>query len=201
MVLTDHLLPEVRARRDAIREEAIVAGTQPNLRCVLVWDGHSTHTNADILALLEQAGVETFTSRYTQPLHSGPFPQFKRELNEACRLLRFAIETDDDVDQEQSLLNAIGEATEVAFCAKHIRQGWRKTGLYPVRTNASFKLADRESSVQDPSEPREEDRTQLPEAGVDPEPDAASITAERPETRARQPTAAKKRVAGKKKLK
>ena len=108
--------------------------TDPNLRRLLILDGHGSHITASFIAGCINYNIDLLvlpphTSHILQPLDISLFAPLKRAL---------AIETDTTSRIDSGRISRVEwtesyiRAREKAFISTNILSGWRATGLYPL---------------------------------------------------------------------
>ena len=107
--------------------------------CILLYDGRSTHINADINEAARKEGVHLFvlpphSSHVLQPLDMSVFSAFKKSLNSKfhkyLRNIPYSIITID------LLPELISNSYKASMRVSTIMSGFRKTGIFPLDPSA-----------------------------------------------------------------
>ncbi|XP_033728930.1 uncharacterized protein LOC117318038 [Pecten maximus] len=107
--------------------------------CILLYDGHSTHINIDVIEAAREEDVHLFvlpphSSHCLQPLDVAGFSPPKCSLN--AQIHKFLHSNPNSIITPKDLPSLISTAYKSALTVSTIMSGFRKTGIFPFNPSA-----------------------------------------------------------------
>src|SRR5205085_12067266 len=123
--------------------------------CLLIFDGHGSHTTPDVLCHcilnnVQLALLPSHTSHKTQPLDVEVFSSMKSHITPA---LHIYFHTQIPRIQKFEWLTAMIKARSLAFTVKNILSGWSGTGIYPFKPEKVLTYIPLSSPIEPSSSP------------------------------------------------
>ena len=118
-----------------------IPNRQPDEYCLLIYDGHKSHVNHDLIEWALENKIVLFvlpahTSHITQPLDVSCFAPLKKMYNSCCKT--FLAENKGRVITRYDVCQILSKAFLKAVTPSNAISGFRKTGIFPLNKNISL---------------------------------------------------------------